>query len=112
MKAYEFITCADWNQSHKSPCDNNGIVYMPYIITESTKELDESFLLKKKANGFITREEWNKLHKLCPICKTNKIIHSLIGIPDNCDKNYHDNVNTAGCTKCGWSGKVMDLVCE
>ena len=84
----------------------------PYLIKDSPYAFDEDFKATKMANGFITSEMWSKTHRLCPNCKSNIVMVSLIGLREYIDKDYMDDVNTAICRVCDWSGKRMDLVCE
>ena len=57
----------------------------------------------------MNREEWNVKHAVCPRCGKNQLRTTLIGVPE-IDGEYEDNVNTAECVDCNWSGPVKELV--
>lgn len=77
-----------------------------------SKPNNTDFFTLKEANGFITSKMWNKMHRLCPKCKSNMVAITLRRNVEYSNRDYTDDINNASCTDCNWSGKVMDLVCE
>jgi hypothetical protein len=58
----------------------------------------------------MTQENFEKLHKYCPICDDNKNINvTTMGLLVEDKEKYFDNINATKCTKCGWIGKVSEL---
>ncbi len=55
------------------------------------------------------RKVWNDNHSRCPNCKNDKLIHTLAGPIHIVGEGYVDNINNAEC-KCGWHGKVSELI--
>ena len=67
------------------------------------------FTQAKKAAGLVTREEFHSKHQACPDCNNTKLQHTLVGVIEYDNIDYYDNWNTAQC-KCGWRGKVNELL--
>ena len=57
----------------------------------------------------ITKKEYYESHKACPDCDNTILQVSLVGTVDDGEHDFMDRFNTAKC-KCGWRGKVDDLI--
>lgn len=90
-----------------------GLIWAPYtIVTLDASAMAEHTLIfnkKKKAKGFITREEFAILHEVCPTCGSGQYCTTLMAYIDHEDSDYIDE-NHVDCSGCNWSGKAFELV--
>ena len=73
--------------------NTNGIVYVPYVLKEHTKEsLKEHKKFKK---------QYHKNHECCPKCGSKEHSTTLMGYPLIKGKeNEYKNLNTCRCLNC------------
>lgn len=70
-------------------------------------------IMMGKVREFITRDQFNRLHKVCPACGNDQLRITLIGYIQKVGRDYEDH-NKVWCEKdsqgCGWKGTCMDLI--
>lgn len=59
-------------------------------------------------NKTVTYEEFHRLHRQCPMCGSEHLSTTYVGIVKWSNKDYVDNVNTRKCS-CGWAGKTTEM---
>lgn len=57
----------------------------------------------------MNKEEFKTAHSACPICGAADINSTLVGAVE-LDGEYCDELSTAQCGNCGWSGRVIELI--
>lgn len=92
------------NEFLKAQPPKAGVVYVPWII-QSVPESESSNDDRKTAVDI-----WNKEHEACPKCFNTSLMTTLAGPIWHVGEPYVDNINTAHCAKCNWTGKVNQLI--
>lgn len=82
-----------------------GVVYVPWIIETTTEDEDND----RNKDRSAAVELWESEHSACPKCLNENLMHSLAGVIWNVGQPYVDNINTAYCSACNWTGKVNQL---
>jgi hypothetical protein len=81
-----------------------GMVYVPWKLEQRD---DVNDINKEERSQAYAR--WQEEHWCCPKCGYDKQMQTLAGVVWHVGEEYNDNINTAFCTKCEWTGKVNEL---
>lgn len=86
----------------KSQPPRAGVIYVPWIIQERVEDIYGNDRSDAVA-------EWDKMHEACPKCNNTSLMTTMAGAVWHVGEPYEDNINTAHCAKCNWTGKVNQL---